>query len=109
MVKQQIRKGVFSQELYILCLVHKRAQLRRVGLAARGICMPSFLHPRHRAALCRPGGATGSSAGHPFPFAFAGVCVLCLEKGIVVDPFGFVVDFLDAIEGRAVCGGIILR
>lgn len=67
------------------------------------------LLPAHRAALCRPGGATGSSAGHPFPFAFAGGFVLCLEKGIVVDPLGFVLDFLDALEGRAVCGCVLLR
>lgn len=67
------------------------------------------LLPAHRAALCRPGGATGSSAGHPFPFAFAGGCVVFVKKGVIVDPFGFVLDLLDALEGRAICGGVLLR
>ena len=83
--------------------------MRCVG---RYFCWHPFarnLLPAHRAALCRPGGATGLSAGHPFPFAFAGCCVVFVKKGIVVNPFGFVLDLLDALEGRAVCGGVLLR
>ena len=56
-----------------------------------------------------PREATGLSAGHVFPFAFAVVFVFCVEKRVVVDPLGVVGDLLNSVEGLSVCGGVLLR